>query len=124
MPATEKGKASDGTDAERGSSTMSICGRSAATDDLDLYSDDEPDEFAAAVESLYEKRASTREGGLQKLVRLMSTEWQYEDCTFKQETLSRLFLSCFKRGGSGESALAARALGEWRGAAEPPSRPN
>jgi hypothetical protein len=62
---------------------------------------------------LYEKRAATRETGLQKLIRLLTTEWQYEECTFKQETLSRLMLSCFKRGGAAEAILATRALGEY-----------
>jgi hypothetical protein len=62
---------------------------------------------------LYEKRAATRETGLQKLIRLLTSEWQIEECTFKQEILSRLFLSCFKRGGASEATMATRALGEY-----------
>ena len=97
---------------DKASSTASICGRSTATDDLDAYSDEEEDEFSVGVEMLYEKRAATREAGLQKLTGLLTAQWQLDECTFKQETLSRLFLGCFKRGGPAESALAARALGE------------
>ena len=90
---------------------MSICGRSSATEDLGLlYSDEEEDEFAVAIDMLYEKRASTRVSGLQKLVRLLTSQYQFEECTFKLETLNRLFLGAFKRGGPEESALAARAL--------------
>jgi len=92
---------------------VSICGRSTGTEDLDGYSDEEEDEFAAGIEKLYEKRATTRESGLQKLTRLLTSEWQLDDCTFKQETLKRLFLGCFKRGGALEAALSARALGEF-----------
>lgn len=96
---------------------MSICGRSTATEDLEGYSDEEEDEFAAAIEMLYEKRAATRESGLQKLIRLLTSQWQLDECTFKQETLKRLFLGCFKRGAAAESALAARALGKLRAGA-------
>lgn len=98
---------------DKASSTVSVCGRSAANDDFDLLTDEELDEFAVAIEMLYEKRAATRETGLQKLIRLLTIEWQFEECTFKEETLSRLFLSCFKRGGASEARLATRALGKY-----------
>lgn len=97
---------------DKASSTVSLGARSTTTDDLEGYSDEEEDEFATATEMLYEKRASTREAGLQKLTRLLTSEYQFEECTFKQETLKRLFLTCFKKGAAAESALAARALGE------------
>ena len=96
---------------ERASSTGSVCGRSAATDLAELYSDEEENEFEVGCDMMMEKRGSTREAGLQKVVRLMTTEWQFEECTFKQETLFRLSLNCFKRGSAIESALAAKALG-------------
>ena len=99
-------------DADRDSSTASIYGKSCATDDLDFYSDEEEDEFAVAIDMLYEKATRQREAGLQKLLRLLTSEWQFEECTFKQETLSRLFLTSFRRGGPSESAMAARALGK------------
>ena len=107
-------KSRGGNEDERDSSTMSICGRSNTTAaDFDLgYSDEESDEFGDAVEMLYEKRSSTRESALQKLIRLMTDQYQFEECTFKQETLSRMFLTSYKKGGPLESQLAARALGK------------
>ena len=63
------------------------------------------------------RRASTREAGLQKLVNLLTAKWQHEECCFRQETFSQLFLNGIRRGGIGEATLAARALGaERRGA--------
>lgn len=64
-----------------------------------------------AIESLYEKRSSTREAALSNLIKLMTTEYQYEECMFKEETLTRLFITSFRKGGTKEAALAARALG-------------
>lgn len=108
------GKSSSRANSEFGddhaSSTVSLCGRSSATDDLDAYSDQEEDEFAIAIENLYEKRSATREAALQKLVSLLMSQWQLDECTFKLDTLSRLFLTSFKKGGADESILAARAV--------------
>ena len=113
LPAEKASRAETENWDDKASSTVSICGRSTATEDLDLYSDEEEDEFATAIDMLYEKRAATRESGLQKLIKLLTGQWQFEECSFKQETLTRLFLTSYKKGGASESALAARALGTW-----------
>lgn len=93
---------------------MSACGSSIRGtldqdfDDLDELPDDP---FELQVEKLYEKRATTREDGLQKLIVLFTQEWQFEECAFRQDTFAQLFLNCLRRGAPSEAALAARALG-------------
>ncbi|GAB4824115.1 hypothetical protein N2152v2_011161 [Parachlorella kessleri] len=71
----------------------------------------EDDPFHENVEKLYEKRATTREEGLAGLISLLTSQWQYEEAVFRQETFTQMFLGSLKRGGPKESELAARALG-------------
>uniref|UniRef100_A0A1D1ZUG1 Interferon-related developmental regulator N-terminal domain-containing protein n=1 Tax=Auxenochlorella protothecoides TaxID=3075 RepID=A0A1D1ZUG1_AUXPR len=69
------------------------------------------DPFEASIEGLYEKRTTTREGSLTKLVALLSSQWQYEECALREETLFQLFLRSLRRGKGAEARLGARALG-------------
>jgi hypothetical protein len=118
----EKGGRAESEFGDGASSTVSLCGRSSAVGDWDLDgSDDVPaDEFADSIEWLYEKRASTREAGLSKIVGLLTAQHQLEECLLKQETLARLLLSCLKKGAPTESALASRCLGELHAARATP----
>ncbi|PSC68232.1 Interferon-related developmental regulator 1 [Micractinium conductrix] len=70
----------------------------------------EVDQFDVAVEQLYEKRATTREAALSTIVSLLA-QYGYDDCAFRQDTLTSLFLSSTRRGKEVEAALAAKALG-------------
>ncbi|KAI3438373.1 hypothetical protein D9Q98_000805 [Chlorella vulgaris] len=70
----------------------------------------EVDPFEAAVELLYEKRATVRESALSALVSLLA-QFRYDDCAFREATLTQLFLSSIRRGKEVESCLAAKALG-------------
>lgn len=56
-------------------------------------------------------RTTTREGSLTKLVALLSSQWQYEECALREETLFQLFLRSLRRGKGAEARLGARALG-------------
>lgn len=70
----------------------------------------EVDPFEAAVEQLYEKRAATREAALSTIVTLLA-QYRYDDCAFREDTLTQLFLSSVRRGKEVEAVLAAKALG-------------
>ncbi|KAL4447978.1 hypothetical protein ABPG75_005197 [Micractinium tetrahymenae] len=70
----------------------------------------EVDPFDAAVEQLYEKRAATREAALSTIVSLLA-QYRYDDCAFREDTLTQLFLSSVRRGKEAEAVLAAKALG-------------
>lgn len=70
----------------------------------------EVDPFEVAVEQLYEKRATTRESALSTIVSLLS-QFRYDDCAFREDTLTQLFLSSVRRGKEVEACLAAKALG-------------
>ncbi|DBA83033.1 TPA: hypothetical protein ACH3X1_006807 [Trebouxia sp. C0004] len=55
-------------------------------------------------------RATTRERGLHSLVSLFTASFNYEEALVRKETLSTLMLSCIKKGGAVEAALACRGI--------------
>ncbi|KAJ7284270.1 hypothetical protein O6H91_06G084000 [Diphasiastrum complanatum] len=63
------------------------------------------------IDSLYEKRANTREAALQGLIRAFTGGVIAEFAELKYETLSHLYACSVRRGSASEAALAARALG-------------
>eukprot|EP00271_Cylindrocystis_brebissonii_P013019 TRINITY_DN32563_c0_g1_i1.p1 TRINITY_DN32563_c0_g1~~TRINITY_DN32563_c0_g1_i1.p1 ORF type:complete len:441 (+),score=103.92 TRINITY_DN32563_c0_g1_i1:621-1943(+) len=72
---------------------------------------DEESVMEGHIDSLYEKRASTREAGLKGLINSLTSRVQSEFVEEKYETLTHLFVGVVKKGGTGEVVLAARALG-------------
>lgn len=69
------------------------------------------DQFEQLIEKLYEKRAATRLGALNTLIRLLSSNvWQHE-CIAWESTLARLLLTSVRRGSDVEALYAVRALG-------------
>jgi len=64
-----------------------------------------------SLDALYEKRAATREAGLKGLIRAFTQEVMSNYVENKYETIGHQLLTCIKKGGSSEIALAARALG-------------
>ncbi|DBA82393.1 TPA: hypothetical protein ACH3X2_000645 [Trebouxia sp. C0005] len=70
----------------------------------------EDDPFEASIDALFEKRATTRERGLHSLVSLFTASFNYEEALVRKETLSTLMLSCIKKGGVVEAALACRGI--------------
>lgn len=70
--------------------------------------DDDP--FEVSIDCLYEKRASTRERGLQNLVSLLARSFSYEEALVRKETLSSLMLGRIRKGSALEASLACRGV--------------
>lgn len=70
----------------------------------------EHDEWAEAVDAVYETRASTRERGWGQLVALMRGGLRYEDVARSAATLPARAAAALRRAGMGEAVAAATAL--------------
>ena len=67
--------------------------------------------FAEQIELLSEKRTSTREVALSRLVKLLTRNVAVDCVESRLETTLEAVLTCVRKGGAKESPLAARVLG-------------
>ncbi|GLC45151.1 hypothetical protein PLESTB_000430000 [Pleodorina starrii] len=90
-------------------STASVC---SAFSYLDGEADDiQVDEFEKRLDSLFEKRGSTREKALESLAVMLRVDYRFNDCLEHTETLTSRCLTALKRGSAVESSLASQLLG-------------
>eukprot|EP00850_Spirogloea_muscicola_P012163 SM000078S22022 [mRNA] locus=s78:52965:60875:+ [translate_table: standard] len=92
-------------------STTASSGYASAPDADDAAAADEPTALADFLDALYDKRASTREGGLRGIISALSSHVLTHYAETRLETLLQLFLTSVRRGVGPEVTLAARALG-------------
>ena len=67
--------------------------------------------FAEQIEMLSEKRTSTREVALTRLVKMLTRNVAVDCVESRLETTLEAVLTCVRKGGAKESPLAARVLG-------------
>lgn len=77
----------------------------------EVEEEDESTVLEDYIDSLYEKRSSTREAGLKGLIAAFTGQVLTDFAESKLETLLQQFVNSVKRGSASEVALAARALG-------------
>ncbi|EFJ21607.1 hypothetical protein SELMODRAFT_271257 [Selaginella moellendorffii] len=104
----------DDSDDDTFSSTSSMGASGSSEPTMAQEAEKEVDEESVLddyVDSLYEKRSSTREAGLKGLLNSFSTRVMTDYVENKYATLAHQFLSSVRRGSSAEIVLASRALG-------------